>query len=86
MELPTFEEARRKFPIGTIFSNKNLGLMCDNIEVTGTHYYISCNCILIDKDSNKCKGYSPGAYTVYQDGVWAEITNPNIQGINYEIY
>jgi len=84
MEQPTIEEARIKFPVGTIFSNKNLGLCCDNIEVTGTHFYTNADgSILINKDSNKCKGYSPGAYTVYHDGKWAQIMN---QEPNYEIY
>lgn len=81
---PTIEEARIKFPIGTIFSNKNLGLCCDNIEVIGTHFYTKADgSILIDKDSNRSKGYSHGAYTVYKKGKWTEITNVEPQ---YEIY
>lgn len=84
MEQPTLDEARIKFPIGTKFNNKNLGLNCDSIEITGTHFYKNIDgSILVDTDSSKRKGYSPGAYTVYHDGKWAQIMN---QEPNYEIY
>lgn len=85
MEQPTLDEARIKFPIGTKFNNKNLGLKCDNIEITGTHFYKSTDGnILVGSDSSKRKGYNSSSFTVYKDGVWAEITNSTEP--NYEIY
>ncbi len=74
MEIPTLEEAKKRFPIGTVFSNKNLGYDCDNIEVVGDYFKYHGNEILIARESGKRKGFSTSSYTVWDKGVWAEKT------------
>jgi hypothetical protein len=72
-EKELLEEAKRKYPIGTIFSNSNLGCGCDGIKVTGEGFYKDKWAdIVIDNLSNA----SQGRYTVYKDGEWAKVTTP----------
>lgn len=61
------KEAKRRYPIGTKVSNKNLGYNCD-FEVTGDHYYM----LGIDRFSSSFT-LDCGLYTVYKDGKWADI-------------
>jgi hypothetical protein len=72
-EKQLIEEAKRKYPIGTIFSNSNLGLDCHGIKVTGEGFYKDkWGDIVIDNLSNALFG----RYTVYKDGEWAKVTTP----------
>lgn len=86
MEKPTLQEAKNKYPIGTIFSNRNLGMNCDNIEVIGTVFYYDGKRIMIKTTSSKRKGYTESNYTVYSDGVWANVSNSTNTNYDYEIY
>jgi len=84
MKIPSLEEAQNRFPIGTLFNNQNLKCGCDNIEVTGTLFsYYESNSIIIDYRSCLRKGRIGTGYTIYKDGIWADIDY--LPG-NYEIY
>jgi hypothetical protein len=72
-EKQLIEEARTRYPVGTIFSNSNLGCGCDGIKVTGEGFYKDgWGKIVIYNLSNA----SNGRYTVYKDGKWAKVTTP----------
>lgn len=62
------EEAKIKFPKGTKFRNKNIIPHCDSVCVVkrGWIEYINPTRILVE-----C--HNGINYTIYKDGVWAEI-------------
>lgn len=70
--MATIEEAKLRYPVGTIFSNINLGYTCENVKVTGVYYK--------KKDDNSISleignADRAGSFTVYQDEKWAKITH-----------
>lgn len=72
------EEAKCRFPIGTIFSNTNLGYgpTCVNIKVIGSEFHITNDGrINIDGNLADQHGERDGTFTIYKDGKWATITN-----------
>lgn len=75
-------EARRRYPIGTVFSNKNLGKNCDNIKVTGINFEKDSESLFITADSNDS---IYGKFTVYKDGKWAEITTAVVSSLSTTI-
>lgn len=80
MELPTLEEAKMRFPIGTIFHNGNLGCGCYNNEVIGDNFYYDGGNIMINRNSIK---NNDSNYTIYKRGKWADI---EYNEPKYEIY
>lgn len=69
------EEAKKRFPIDTVFSNENLGYSCRDIKVTGEGFNIDWDGRLEIKPGNTNKS---GSFTVYRKGVWAQITSLSI--------
>ena len=70
---PTREDAKKKFPKGTVFSNKNIVLRSTgkNVTVTGDHFYWDGQEIVIHHDSVD----SFSNWTIFKAGEWAEILN-----------
>lgn len=81
MKTPTLQEARNRYPIGTIFSNINLGFTCTNIKVKGCEFKYN-----YDNRISICDGNTnhDGSFTVYKDGKWADIDKHD--ELNYEVY
>jgi len=67
------EEAKIRYPIGTVFSNKNLGYNCTNIKIRNSLFHEGGHNTIWLSDGGAER--ETGIFTLYERGQWAEVTD-----------